>query len=178
MLELLFKRRSTRKYGNLEIEKEKIDAIINAALLSPSSRNLKPLDFIFVQDKSLLNELSKTKKHGSEFIKNASLGIIIAADPEKSDVWVEDASIASIIIQLTAESLGLSSCWIQVRKRFHNELIKAEDYIKDLLKIPEKYKILSMISIGYKNENLRPHSEEELKFDKIHINKFNNRIKK
>ena len=42
--------------------------------------------------------------------------MVILADPNATDVWIEDASIVSIITQLMAQSLGLSSCWIQVRK--------------------------------------------------------------
>ena len=177
MLDLLIKRRSIRQYKNIEIEKDKIEALVKAALLSPSSRNIQPWEFIFVQDKNILLELSKTKVHGSDFIKNAGLGIAVTADPDKSDVWIEDASIASIIIQITAESIGLTSCWIQVRKRFHNDKIKAEDFIKKLLKVPENFKVLALIAVGYGNENPEAHSLEKLKYDKIHLNNFNNEYK-
>jgi nitroreductase len=177
MLDQLIKRRSVRQYKNIEIEKEKIDILAKAALLSPSSRNFQPWEFIFVLDKKILFELSKTKVHGSDFIKNAGLGIAVIADPGKCDVWIEDASIASIIIQIAAESIGLSSCWIQVRKRFHNDKIKAEDFIKKLLMVPENFKVLSLIAVGYGNENPEPHSLEKLKYDKVHLNNFNNEYK-
>jgi len=34
-----------------------------------------------------------------------------------SNLWIEDASIAATLIQLTARDLGLGSCWIQVSER-------------------------------------------------------------
>ena len=52
-----------------------------------------------------------------------------------SDVWIEDCSIAAIIVHLAAESLGLGSCWIQVRNRQHNAETTSEDYVRDVLGI-------------------------------------------
>ena len=116
-LSLIEKRRSIRRYLPWPVEKEKIDVLIEAALRAPSSRGFNPWEFIFVTDRDLLKTLSTTKKHGSSFLRNATLGIVVCADEKKSDVWVEDASIASIFIHLAAESIGLGSCWIQIRKR-------------------------------------------------------------
>ena len=82
--------------------------------------------------------------------------MVILADPEQCDVWIEDASIAAIIIQLAAESLGLGSCWIQVRERWHTKEQTAEDYIKNLLGIPERYRIECMIAVGYKGKKNYP----------------------
>jgi nitroreductase len=96
------------------------------------------------------------------------VGIVVCADQKKSDVWIEDASIASIIIHLTAASLGLGSCWIQIRKRMHNQTDSAEGYIADVLKLPADLKILSIIGIGYSAEQKPPHEKEKLLYSKIH----------
>ena len=117
-IDLIKKRRSIRQFKDKAVEKEKTDLLIEAALRSPSSRSLNPWKFIVITDKSTLYELSCSKPHGASFLKNAALGIAIIADFEKSDVWIEDSSIASTYIQLAAESIGLKSCWIQIRKRF------------------------------------------------------------
>lgn len=175
MLDLLFKRRSIRKFKNKEIEKSKIDILVKSALLSPSSRGINPWEFIIINDKNLLNKLSQSKEHGSSFLKNAPLGIVVIADPEKSDVWIEDASIASIIIQLTAESIGLTSCWIQIRERFYNSKITSENYIKNLLDIPAKYKVESIIAIGYTDESLSSYKENQLQFIKVFFNNYTNK---
>lgn len=171
-LELLKQRRSIRKYEDRPVEQDKLDKILKAALLSPSSRGLKPWEFIVVTDKDLLKKLSKCKEHSAQFLENAPLGIVVIADPEKCDVWVEDASIASIIIQITAQSLGLGSCWIQIRKRMAPDNRKAEDYVKELLGIPEHYSVESIIAIGYPAEEKKPYSEDQLLYDKIHLNKY------
>jgi len=134
------------------VEKDKMDILLKSALLAPSSRSRRPWEFIAVTDKELLKKLSKAREHSSSFIENAPLGIVVVADPEKCDVWIEDASIASIIIQLTAQSLGLGSCWIQIRERFHSGNLKAEDYVKEVLGIPSNYNVECMIAVGYPAE--------------------------
>ena len=170
--DLLRSRRSIRKFQNREVEKEKTDIILKSALLAPSSRAIRPWEFIAVTDRALLKKLSACKEHGSEFLAGAPLGIVVIANPEACDVWVEDASIASIIIQLSAQSLNLSSCWIQVRERFHSGAVKAEDYIKEVLKIPEKYSIECIVAIGYPAEKKNAYTDNELRYDKVHINRF------
>lgn len=78
----------------------------------------------------------------------------------------------STIIQLTAESLGLGSCWIQVRGRINENGENIEDCIKQILNIPVNYRVESILAIGYPYEKKKPHSEESLSYDKIHYNSF------
>jgi len=171
-IELIRKRRSIRRFREDQIEAEKIEMLIEAALRAPSSRGSNPWQFIFVTDKELLKSLSQAKPHGSTFMANAQLGVVVCADPEKSDVWVEDASIATIFVQLAVESLDLGSCWIQIRERMHNDTQSAEAYIAQLLNIPSSLRVESMIAIGYPVEKKRPHAREELQREKVYFNQY------
>jgi len=173
MIELLKTRRSIRKYKDREIEKEKIDTLLKAGLLAPSSRGRRPWEFIAVTDKELLKKLSESKESGSKFLEGAPLGIVVIADKEVCDVWVEDTSIAATLIQITAHSLGLGSCWIQIRDRMRKEEEKAEDYIKDLLNIPDKYGVECIIGLGYPAEEKKPYEEGDLEYSKLHYNSYN-----
>ena len=177
MLDLLMKRRSIRKYKDQQIELEKIEALVKAALLSPTSRGINPWEFIVVSDKELLEKLSKSKEHSAVFLKGAPLGIVVLADGNKTDVWVEDTSIASIIIQLEAETLGLGSCWIQIRNRMFDSNKTAEDYIKELLNIPDNYKVESIIAVGYPDQTRPAYGEDYLAYEKIHQNNFGKKYK-
>jgi nitroreductase len=172
LLNLLFKRRSIRKFLKKEVEEEKIKAILTSGLLAPSSRSRKPWEFIVVTDGEVLQKLAKCKEHSAGFLADAPLGIVVIADPETCDVWVEDCSIASIIMQLFAESLGLGSCWIQVRERFFEQNKKAEDYVKHVLTIPDRYKVECIIAIGYPAESKKPYIEEDLAFNKVHYGRY------
>jgi len=169
MLEILRNRRSIRKYKNQAIEGEKIDLLKEAVLRCPSSRGINPWRFVFITDRALLEKLSLAKKSGSGFLKGAGLGVVVCGSEDESDVWVEDCSIASIILQLVGSSLGLGSCWIQIRNRENSPGLTSEDYIKQVLGLPANLRIESMIALGYPDEEKRPVSRRELEYDKILI---------
>jgi nitroreductase len=171
-ISLLRNRRSIGTFEARTVEQEKVDILIEAALRSPSSRGYNPWDFVVVTDPDLLSKLSLAKPHGSSFIKNAPLGIVVCADPDKCDVWVEDTSIATILVQLTAESLGLASCWIQIRERSHSDVLSAEGYIRALLGIPDNIRVASMIALGYAGETKAGHLREVLQDEKVHLNRY------
>ena len=172
MIELLRKRRSIRKYRDKVIEPEKIEILKEAVLRSPSSRSFDPWEFIFVDNRELLKQLALCKPHGAGFLKDAALGIVICADEQKSDVWVEDCSIASILVQMVAQSLGLGSCWIQIRNRKFDDQMTSEDYIRKLLNILSGLKVESIIALGYPWEKKEPVPRENLKYEKIRINYY------
>jgi len=172
MIDILRSRRSIRKYEKRTIDKESLDVLKEALLRCPSSRSINPWQFVLVDDEELLKRLAKAKEHGSSFLKDAALGIVVCGDETKSDVWVEDCSIASIVAQLTAQSLGLGSCWIQIRKRSHSPEKTAEEYIRELLGIPQHLKVEAIISMGYPAETKRPVPRDELESDKIHYNRY------
>ena len=140
---------------------------MEAALRSPSSRGINPWRFLFVTDRALQEELSRAKGSGSSFLKGASLCVVVCAAQGESDVWVEDCSIATIILQLAGQSLGLGSCWVQIRKRMHSSSISSEDYIKRVLGLPENYRVESMIAFGYPDEDKIPVPKELLEYEKI-----------
>ena len=172
LLDLLYKRRSVRQYQDKPVEKEKINSLLEAALLSPSSRNRHPWEYIVIDEKNILQKLSRAKEHGALFLKDAPLAIAVAADPQICDVWIEDASIASIIIQLTAESLDLSTCWIQIRERQNAQGEWAEEIVKKELHLPDYFRVLSIIAIGYAAENTIPHNKNDLLVSKAHDNNY------
>jgi len=167
LIEILRKRRSIRKYEQRPVEPEKVEILKEALLRSPSSKSTNPWEFIFVDDRETLKAISKAKPYGSSFLEGAALGIVVCGDSQKSDVWIEDCSIASIIAQLVAVDLGLGSCWVQIRKRMHDDQLSAEDYIRSLLTISERLQIESIIGIGYPAEEKKPLAEEKLQLEKI-----------
>ena len=172
MIELLRARRSIRKYLDKPIEPEKIEILKEAVLRSPSSRNFDPWEFIFVDDREVLKKLAVSKQHGSRFLEHAALGIVICADSEKSDVWIEDCSIASILVQMVAQSMGLGSCWIQIRNRMFDNQTTSEEHIRKLLNVPDQIRIESIVAIGYPAETREPLPRENLKDEKIRRNGY------
>jgi len=172
MIELLRKRRSIRGYTAEPVDPVAIDTLLEALLRAPSSRNFRPWEFIVVDDPKLLGRLSSAKEHGSDFLKHAPLGIVVCADESKCDVWVEDCAIAAILVQMTALSLGLGSCWIQIRERRHDAASSAEEYIQEQLGIPDGIKVASIIAIGHPAEQRAPLPKGELDYRKIRHNRY------
>lgn len=125
-----------------------------------------------VRDRALIQKLAKAKPSGAGFVAGAPLVIVVCADTEKSDVWIEDASIAASMILLAAESIDLGACWVQIRKRPHDESATAEEYIREELQLPEKFAVLSVMSIGHPDESHRPHPQSELRYGQVHDSRY------
>ena len=170
--DLAQKRRSIRKFQDRPIEEEKLNNILKAALMAPSSKRCQPWHFVVVDEQEKLLQMSVCREMGCKFLDGAPLAIIVMADESVSDVWVEDASIAAAYLQLAAEDLGLGSCWIQVRNRMKSENQSTEAYLKEIINAPEHLRIECIIAIGYKAEEKIPFDETRLKWEKITKNNF------
>jgi nitroreductase len=177
MIELLRKRRSIRRYKTTPVDAKSLALLIEAALRAPSSINRQPCEIIIIDDPALLDKLSLAKEHGAQFLKGAALGIIVCADNTKSDVWIEDCSIISILLQMTAQSLKLGSCWIQIRNRKRADGTSSGEYIQKTIGIPKHIKVESIISIGHPSEKKTGIPKSALKFDKIRYNIYSEAYK-
>ena len=170
--DLIKSRRSMRKFTTEELTQEEVVTLLKAALMSPTSKRTNCWQFIVVDDKETLEKLSYCKEASASFIKDAALAIVVTADPMVSDVGIEDASIASIMIQLQAEDLGLGSCWVQLRERFTASGVPSNEYVHEVLDLPLQLQALSIIAIGHKGMERKPFDESHLQWEKIHINKY------
>lgn len=156
LIDILKKRKSIRKYTDENISDEVLNQIIEAGKLAPSGRNKKPVKLILVKDKETLEYLSNTRTHGSQILAGANAAIVVVGDSELSDTWIEDCSIAMMIMQLQATELGVGNCWVQVRGRYLDETGElTADLIKSKLNIEEKYSVECMLSLGMPAEDWR-----------------------
>jgi nitroreductase len=163
LLALILSRRSIRKYENKEIPQEILHQVLEAGRHAPSAANRQPFRFVVVTDPEAKNELSKSLfgKH----IKNAPMVIVGCAD-EKSLLtgkWaVVDTTIALQNIVIAAWTFGIGSCWIGSF---------SEEKVKELLKIPDKWKIVALLTLGYPAE--QPNAKNRKSFeDLFSFNKF------
>lgn len=170
--QLLIKRRSIRKYTSDLLTPDETKLILEAALLSPTSKNKHSWDFIAIENKDTLKALSLCKPHSASFIADAALAVVVAGNPLISNAFIEDASIAAINMQLQAEELGIGSCWVQVRGRNYTDTITAAEYINDLLNIPMPIEVVCIISFGKKEKERTPADVDNLRWEKVHIDKY------
>lgn len=173
-LELARNRRSIRKYTEQAVEPEKIEKLLQAALMSPASKRCNPWEFVVVTDHTILSQMAGCRTYGSQMLEQSPLGIVICLDTSLTDTWQADGAIAAENILLEAEDLGLGACWVQVHGRTVKEDSNetAGDLIKQLLGIPEHLTVLCVISVGYKNEERKPREIEKLQYEKIHYGRY------
>ena len=170
--ELVEKRRSVKVYGKRPVEAGKIDAVIEAALRSPSGRAARPWAFVVVTDKALLEKLSVAKPLGAAFVKDAPVAVVVCGDPSASGLWIEDCSIAAVTMQYAALALGLGSRWAQMRGNNFKEGTTSTQYIAELLGLPGNLTVECIIAIGYPSEEMIPYKKDELRFDKVSYNHY------
>lgn len=148
--ELITLRRSHRKFTEEPIDAAALRQVMRAALMAPSSKGLHSYEFVTVTDPKTIGHLSRCKDMGAELLAGAPCAIVVLGNPTVSDAWVEDASVASTMMLLQAEDLGLGACWVQVRERKDAEGRDAEDNVRHLLGIPGDVRVLCIIALGHK----------------------------
>jgi len=139
------RRKSTRAYSQTPIQKEKIKRILESARLAPSAMNAQPWYFIVVTDEEKRNKISRSGRFAG-FLKESPVVIVGCGDREVSPKWhVVDVTIALQNMVLTATEEGLGTCWIGSFE---------EGLVRDLLKIPERFKIVALLTLGYPRKKL------------------------
>lgn len=157
ILNLIKTRRSIRKYKSQDVPEDHLNKILEAARWSPSAINKQPWQFVVVKDQNIKKEISNNVHLTNRFVSKAPVIMVVCADLEKSQKWaLVDCALACQNILLEAHSLGLGSCFIGAFN---------EDKIKNILKIPDKMKILGLITIGYPAE--KPQASPRLDIDQI-----------
>jgi len=139
------RRKSTRAYSQTPIQKEKIKRILESARLAPSAMNAQPWYFIVVTDEEKRNKISRSGRFAG-FLKESPVVIVGCGDREVSPKWhVVDVTIALQNMVLTATEEDLGTCWIGSFD---------EGLVRKILKIPERFKIVALLALGYPRKKL------------------------
>ncbi len=170
--DLVQKRRSVRKFTEEELTPEELQTILRAGLMSPTGKTVRGWHFIVVDDKDMLRQLSICKEAGAGFVAEAPVAVVVLYDTTLSDVWIEDASIASVTMQYQAADLGLGSCWAQIRLRTLADGTPSDEVLRTLLGYPEHLTALSIIAFGHPAIERKPQDEDKLKWENVHVNHF------
>lgn len=161
MIEAIKKRRAIRHYLEEKISDEKLNEIISAAMYAPSANALYPWDLVIIKDEKVKEKLSKATPWSSH-IKNAQVVIAVIGHEKESSDWVEDCSIVAEHIWLEATNQGFGSCWVQIRGNDN-----AQKEVKELLEVPDDYRVLCLLPIGVPAKEEPEHTEEDFDRSKI-----------
>lgn len=141
-IECLKTRRSIREYDSKSISEDIIKDIIDCARLAPTARNIQPCIFISITDKETISKFAAMAPNGS-FMLEAPL--CIAVFSENTKYFLEDGSAATQNIMLAGWAYNIGSCWIAGDKKDYMDDVKKE------LGVPDNYRLISLISMGYLN---------------------------
>ena len=146
-LEAIRKRRSVRNYRQDVIKNELLEEIVDCGRLAATARNEQPWEFIVVTDKDKLKKIAEITDYG-KFIAQAAACITVVCRETK--YYLEDGSAAVQNILVAASALGIGSCWVAGDKKPYAKEIMS------LLSVPEGYKLIALIPLGYPAEAPSP----------------------
>ena len=154
------KRRSVRKFSPTTSSREVVLDIIRDALTAPSSRNMHTTRFMVVDDRATIDKIADMRDYGSGFMTEAPVAIVVMGDTTKTDLWRENCAISATMLQLSIVNHGLASCWVHVAGRpclqAEPEGVKAEEYLRTFLTIPEGCEVECVIALGYSDFEPKP----------------------
>jgi nitroreductase len=163
IVDSILSRRSIRKYESKDIPEDVLKLILEAGRQAPSAVNRQPIRFVIVNDHEIAKEFSSDLFN--RFIKDAPVVIVGCADVNSllTGKWaVVDATIAMQNMVIAAWTLGVGSCWIGAFN---------EKKVKELLKIPDKWKIVALLTLGYPAEQPKPKKKKSFE-ELINFNSF------
>lgn len=167
LLDIMRARRSVRRYTEDQLSDEQLRKIISAALLAPSGHSKYPCEFIVVRSRELLDKMSHCRKGVAKMLEGAAAAVVVIADRDKSDTFVEDSCVAMMNMELLATSLGIGNCWIQVRNRQAEDDSPSEEYLRGLLNFPQNFACQSILSLGMPAKEPRARELDKLPFEKV-----------
>lgn len=141
---MLKTRRSVRTFIERNIPDEIINDIIDCGRLAPTANNIQPWVFVVVKNKELKNKIAEITDRNGKFISQA--GVCVAIFCEEVKYYLEDGVSATENILLAATYYGFGSCWVAGDKKPYAE------NIRNLLNVPQNYKLVSLVAIGYTEE--------------------------
>jgi nitroreductase len=168
IIQVIKQRRSIRNYKNELIKQEELETIIEAALYAPfGGGETQDINFTVIQNKDLLEKINKMAKDVAKIselewfkdlgndknfncLYNAPTLIILSCN--KNSMCPEsDASMAVQNMLLAAESIDIGSCCLYFPLLAFDFEPRAD--LMNLLKIPEEYKPIFSLVLGYKEAN-------------------------
>jgi len=164
----IFNRRSIRKFEDRPGEKEKIDKLLRAAMQAPSAANQQPWEFIVVEDRKALNNLSLMTPYSKPAAGSAVTFVLLANFNNLNipTAWQQDLGAAAQNILLEAVHLGLGAVWLGVATSD-----SAVAYIKELYDLPDHIKPFGLIAVGYPDDQ-KNEFVDRYKAEKVHYEKF------
>lgn len=164
----IFNRRSIRKFKDQAVEPDKIDRLLRAAMQAPSAGNQQPWEFIVIQDKERLAQVSGTSPYAKPIAGSAVTFVLLANEKELKipTAWEQDLSAATQNLLLEAVHLGLGGVWFGVATSD-----AVAENVKKFFELPENIRPFAMVSVGYP-DGQKNEFADRYKADRVHYEKW------
>lgn len=173
MLSAILHRRSIRQYTIDPVSEDNLKKIMYAGLASASSKNRKSWEFILVQKRDTLDKLSACRPGAANLLEGCSAAIVVVGDTKLTDVWVEDCASAITQMHLMADSLGIGSCWLQIRlRKAMDGVTDSQDVVREILEIPARFGVMAILVLGTPAVHPGERDISDLSCEKIHYEQF------
>lgn len=161
--ETVHRRHSVRKYhADMDVEQEKLHAILATACAAPSAGDLQAYKIIVVKEQSVREGL-RDAASDQAFIAEAPVCLVFCCDRQRSAeefgergktlYAIQDATIAAAYAQLAVVAAGMGSTWVG----YFNE-----DKVRTVLGLEGNCEPVAMLSLGYPAELPQPTSRRRL----------------
>ena len=168
VIEAIQNRRSIRLYQLKEVEKDKLQRVLEAARLAPSAANKQPWAFIVLDNPEVKEKLRRA--YNPDWFVSAPIIIVACGLPHETwrrrdgeKYWKVDVAIALQNLVLAAWEEGLGTCWVA---NFN------EKAAKKVLGIPRNVRIVAMTPLGYPAESKEPVSDRKTLEEIVHYNQW------
>ena len=152
-MEIIFQRRSVRRFQERPVEPEKIERILRAAMAAPSAGNQQPWDFFVVTNREKLKALAQVSPYAGP-AAGAPLAIVAAYRQEgcKYPQYAQidlAASVENLWLATTAQGLG--GVWVGIAP----EADRMEK-VAAILPLPEGLTAFAVFPLGYPESEPKP----------------------
>ena len=167
-MDSIMRRRSIRKFQDRPVEREKLEAILRAAMQSPTAKNSQCWEFLVVTEPEAKEAVSRMSEFAMCAAKAGALIIPLAnqqrTDPAE-DWWVQDLAAAVQTMLLQIEEEGLGATWLGMYPRKSRT-----DALRDYFRLPEHITPFAVIALGYKAKE-KP-AEDRWDPEQVHWERF------
>jgi nitroreductase len=156
-IELLYKRRSIRKFTAESVDRETLETLMKVAMAGPSASNARPWEFVVITEKEVMDEFRQNLKYAK---MNAPAAICVLgshrmkANKSGDLFWEQDCSAATENILLAVSAMGLGAVWIGIHPISENKRV-----VEKILNLPDGVTPLNLIFIGHPAEEQEPRTQ-------------------
>lgn len=161
-----------RHFAKRPIDAESVELLLRSALSATVFKGGRDVHLVVVDEAHLIEKIADANAECSMFLAGAPLVVAILCSDLDNDLWVEDCSSVASVLAYQAEELGLGSCCARIKGLWLSDGTSSETVIRGVLGIPDEYKVLCVVGLGYEADACEGQADEDLLWENVHINTF------